>query len=251
MIDWSLRHCSRNGHITFRPDEPDLASRLRATTPLGEAWRCLRCGDFVLGDPHGGGPADEAPVVRRGRAIRDLLIIRLLAVERLLRAVGLLLAALLVWRVRANQERFGMWVEREIPLLTPLTEQLGWNVDGSWLARTLREVSTVNPTFLTLIAAGLVVYAATQFVEAYGLWHERRWGEYLAAVVTSCFVPVELYELVSHPTALKGVLLLVNVVAVAWLVRSKRLFGVRGGHAAFEAEHASESLLTVSAAAAE
>lgn len=249
MIDWSLRHCSRNGHITFSPDESELAGRLRAPTALGEAWRCLRCGDFVVGEPHGSGPADQAPVVRRGRAIRDLLIIRLLAAERLLRVVGLLLAALLVWRVRANQERFGLWVEREIPLLRPLTDQLGWNVDGSWLARTLREVATVNPDLLTLIAAALVVYAVTQLAEAYGLWRERRWGEYLAAVVTACFIPVEVYELASHPTALKGVLLLVNVVAVAWLVRSKRLFGVRGGHVAFVAEHASESLLTVSAAA--
>ena len=37
--------------------------------------------------------------------------------------------------------------------------------------------------------------------------------------------------------------------AVAWLVLSKRLFGVRGGGAAYRAEHATESLLSVERAA--
>jgi hypothetical protein len=38
---------------------------------------------------------------------------------------------------------------------------------------------------------------------------------------------------------------------VAYLVWTKRLFGIRGGHAAFEAERHSESLLEVELAAAE
>jgi hypothetical protein len=48
-VDWNLRTCGRRGHVTYVPDEPDLRARLIASTPLGEAWRCLRCGDYVLG----------------------------------------------------------------------------------------------------------------------------------------------------------------------------------------------------------
>ena len=50
-------------------------------------------------------------------------------------------------------------------------------------------------------------------------------------------------------SALKVGALVINIVAVVYLVWSKRLFGVRGGHAAFEAERQSESLLEVEAAA--
>jgi len=41
----------------------------------------------------------------------------------------------------------------------------------------------------------------------------------------------------------------VNVAAVVYLVWTKRLFGLRGGHAAFEAERHSVSLLEVEHAA--
>jgi hypothetical protein len=54
---WELRTCGRRGHITYHPTEADLTARLHADTQLGQAWRCLRCGDFGLGAPtHPGRP---------------------------------------------------------------------------------------------------------------------------------------------------------------------------------------------------
>lgn len=50
-FDWSLRSCGFHGHVTYRPTETDLADRLHTTTPVGEAWRCLRCETFVVGEP--------------------------------------------------------------------------------------------------------------------------------------------------------------------------------------------------------
>src|SRR5664280_1900477 len=83
---WELRACARHGHATYAPTEPALAGRLSGTTGVGEVWRCLRCSDFVLGPPHARGPADEAPLVLRGKALQQAVILRLLAAERLLRA---------------------------------------------------------------------------------------------------------------------------------------------------------------------
>src|ERR1700712_5718735 len=60
---WELRTCGRRGHVTYQPQESDLADRLQAATAVGQAWRCLRCGDFVVGAPQGGGPADRAPLI--------------------------------------------------------------------------------------------------------------------------------------------------------------------------------------------
>jgi hypothetical protein len=86
-VDWNLRSCSRHGHVTYAADEAPYRAKLEASTPLGEAWRCLRCGAYVLGAPHGSGPAEDAPVLLRGKALRSAFILRALALERWARGV--------------------------------------------------------------------------------------------------------------------------------------------------------------------
>lgn len=248
-MDWNRQVCGVRGHETYAPDEPELAARLHVSTPAGEAWRCLRCGAYVVGAPEATGPADEAPEVPRGRLLRDLVIMRLLAAERALRALLLLLLAIGILRWRGSKDAIEQAFEVEIPLLRPLAEQIGWNIDGSWLVRTVREALGLSETALMWIAIALLAYCGLQFAEAYGLWRMRRWGEYLAVVATSVFLPLEIYELTQRITVLKLGALLVNVAAIVWLLWSKRLFGIRGGGAAYHAEHAEESLLTVERAA--
>ncbi|MCW2844903.1 MAG: hypothetical protein JWN22_2819, partial [Nocardioides sp.] len=86
-------------------------------------------------------------------------------------------------------------------------------------------------------------------LEGVGLWLMRRWGEYVAVVGTSLFIPLEVYELLHTVTWLKAGALLLNVFAVVYLLWTKRLFGLRGGKAAFEAERHGASLLEVERAA--
>jgi len=244
-VDWSLRVCSRRGHETYCPDEPELRGRLNAHTPAGEAWRCLRCGDFVIGPPKNSGPAKAAPEVPTGASLRDRTIMRLLAAERIVRAALLILLALVIVRFRDSHAELQAAFDNELVLLRPLANQLGWNLDGSDLLHGVNRVFAFTSATLTWIVAGLVGYSCLLLVESYGLWTVRRWGEYFSVVLTGIFLPWEIYELVDKATALKTVLLLINIAAVAWLVWSKRLFGVRGGGAAYLAEHSAESLLTV------
>ncbi len=76
-----------------------------------------------------------------------------------------------------------------------------------------------------------------QGVEAIGLWLGRRWAEYLTFVETVVFVPYEIYELTKSVTALKVLTLVINLAIVAYLLFSKRLFGLRGGGRAERAEY--------------
>ena len=236
--------------MTYAPDEPDLRERLRVETPAGEAWRCLRCADFVVGPVHGSGPADDAPEVPRGRLLRDRWLMRLLAAERALRGLGLLSLAALVLAFRNSREDLHDSFARDLPLLRPLADQIGWNIDSSKIVRGINEAFSLSPTTLVWIAIALMAYAAIQFVEGVGLWLMKRWGEYFAVIATSVFLPVEIYELTERVTILRVAVFVVNVAAVVWLVWSKHLFGARGGAAAFHAEHHAESLLTVERAAA-
>src|SRR4051794_11178297 len=248
-MDWSLRGCARQGHATYAPDEPEFRDRLRAETSLGEAWRCLRCGTFVVGEPHGHGPADDAPIVLRGKALREAFVLRILAVERWIRALVLALLAAAVFEFESTQTSLQAWFERELPRFKPLAEQFNYNLDKSPTISHLRSLLHSNHGTLHLVEAFLIGYALLQLAEGIGLWSLKRWGEYVAAVGTSVFLPLEVYELTKEVTWLKVGALAVNLVLVVYLVWRKRLFGVRGGRAAFERERHEDSLLEVEASA--
>ncbi|KAA1422052.1 DUF2127 domain-containing protein [Nocardioides humilatus] len=249
-FDWNLRSCGLHGHVTYRPDEEELAARLHTTTPAGEVWRCLRCGTFALGAPASSGPADEAPLVLRGRALRDAAILRVLAVERGVRGLLLLLLAYGIYRFDGSREALRRTFDEYLPLLKPAAMRAGVDLEETGPVRLIEHALTLQHSTLLLVSIGVLAYGLLQLTEAVGLWLMKRWGEYVAVVATAVFIPLEVYELVEGFTWLKVAALIVNLAAVVYLVWSKRLFGVRGGHAAFEAERHAESLLEVEHAAA-
>ena len=223
-FDWNLRSCGRHGHETYAPDEEALAQRLHASTPAGDAWRCLRCGDWVLGEPRHRGPADRAPIVLRGRALRDAFVLRFLALERALR--GLLLVALAygVWRFEGSQQALQKVFESYLPAIRPLADRLGVDLQETGPVHLIQRAFAASHSTLLLVALGVLAYGALELLEAVGLWLMKRWGEYVAVVGTAVFIPLEVYELVEK---------------VTWL----RI-------AAFEAERRGDSLLEVEQAAA-
>jgi uncharacterized membrane protein (DUF2068 family) len=247
--NWDLRGCARHGHATYRPDEPDLADRLNAETAVGTAWRCLRCGAFVPGEPAAGGPADHAPLVLRGRALRDAFVLRLLAVERLVRGVLLIALAYGVHRFEGSQDALKDLFDQELPLLTPIGDKLGIDLQSSGPVRLIQKALETRHDTLTLLVWAILAYGALQLLEGTGLWLLKRWGEYVAVVGTSALVPLEVHELLDRVTVLRLLALLVNLFAVAYLLWTKHLFGLRGGREAFEAERSSQSLIEVEQAA--
>jgi len=244
-VDPNLRTCGRKGHATYRPDEPDLAARLHTETAVGTAWRCLRCGDFVVGEPAGTGKAADAPVLLRGKALRDATVLKLLAIERILRALLLIGVGYVILRFRHSEANFQALFNKALPAARPLARVFHFDLDHSPTIEKLRHLLQTSPHTLLLVALAVFGYAAINLVEATGLWLARRWGEYFATVATTVFLPLEIYELNERVTFLRIAVFVINIAAIAYLIYSKRLFGARGGRAAFEAERHSESLLEV------
>jgi len=249
-VDWSLRTCGRRGHITYAPDEAVLREKLHAETPVGEAWRCLRCGDFVLGEPVGSGPANQAPPVLRGRALRDAFVLRLLAVERGVRAIILGLAAYAIVKYAGSENGLRQFFDDKLPAAKPLAKAFGYDLDKSSVVNEIHRLLLIKPHTLHVVAWVLVGYAVIEAIEAVGLWLLKRWGEYFAVVATSIFLPYEIYEMLHKFSYFKFGAFLINVAAVVYLLLSKRLFGLLGGYAAYEAMRHEESLLEVEEAAA-
>ena len=248
-MDWSLFGCFRKGHVTYAPNEPELRERLMATTAGGTAWRCLRCGAFVTEGRHSSGPAAAAPLIRRGKELRSQLILRVFAVERFLRFLVFAVAAYGVWRFKYDEAGIERAYNNDLPAIRALYRDLGFDVNHSRLLGLIQHSFMLTPRTLDYLAIGLAAYAVIELVESVGLWLGQRWGEYFAMVATSVFLPYEIYDLTVKVTWLRVAALAINLLLVIYLVWSRRLFGVRGGKAAYEARLRSESVIEVEQAA--
>jgi uncharacterized membrane protein (DUF2068 family) len=79
-------------------------------------------------------------------------------------------------------------------------------------------MSRLNDSHLLALAGFAAIYALVRFIEAYGLWHERRWAEWLAALSGGIYVPIEIYELAHRVTWIRFGALALNLVVVAYMV---------------------------------
>ena len=70
---------------------------------------------------------------------------------------------------------------------------------------------------LWFVAAGAIAYSCLRFVEAYGLWFERVWAEWLALVSGMLYLPFEIYEVVRRPDAIRVTIFLINVAVVLYM----------------------------------
>lgn len=244
-FSWDLRSCGLRGHATYAPSEPDLRQRLQTQTAAGTAWRCLRCGAYVPGAARGSGPADEAPLVRRGRALRDAFILRLLAVERLLRGLALLGLAFGLWRFNGARGSLQQVFDSYLPAMRPLADRLGVDLNETGPVNAVEKLLAISSSTLLLVTLGVLAYGLLELTEALGLWLMKRWGEYVAVVGTAIFIPLEVHEIVAKLTWLRVAALAINLFAVGYLLWTKHLFGLRGGVSAYEAERRTDSLLEV------
>ena len=60
-------------------------------------------------------------------------------------------------------------------------------------------------------------YAAIRLVEAYGLWRDLSWAEWLAALSGIIYLPIEAEHLASHATLINLAVLLGNIVVIVYM----------------------------------
>jgi len=70
-----------------------------------------------------------------------------------------------------------------------------------------------------VVLAVASLYACARYVEAYGLWHARRWALWLGALTGAVFVPFEIIELIRKPGVLSSAILVANLAILGILVR--------------------------------
>ena len=76
----------------------------------------------------------------------------------------------------------------------------------------------VTDAKLWAVALGALAYSTLRFMEAYGLWRERAWAEWLALISGAIYLPFEIYELARRPDWIRLVILVVNLAVVLYMV---------------------------------
>jgi uncharacterized membrane protein (DUF2068 family) len=101
--------------------------------------------------------------------------------------------------------------------------------NNHYLHGLLERFTNLDPQKLKALSFGTFFYAAVLLTEGVGLAMGKRWAEYFTIIVTSSFIPLELYEIARHITVMKVVLLLINIAVVAYLAVEVRRFRTSRG----------------------
>jgi uncharacterized membrane protein (DUF2068 family) len=136
-------------------------------------------------------------------------LIRLIAVFKLAKAALLIatgVGILKLMHVDVAGE-LDQWVAR-----------LGLDPGSHYVNAAMEKATRLTPAKIRDLGLVSFVYAGLFLTEGIGLWMLKRWGEWFTVIITSSLVPVEVWEICRHPSAVKVAVLVVNVGIVGYLV---------------------------------
>lgn len=247
-IDWELLACGTGGHTLVAADAEQLRPQdsLIAVDRGPLRWnRCLRCDSWLAlarpADPGSEHPPDreQIEIPLRGKALRDKIVLRIIAVDRAVHFLILGLIGIGALLFAANEGSLRRAFYRV------LADMQGGVAGGPvqysgqvGILKELNKLFSLHAGTLRGVGIALLGYAVLEGIEAVGLWLTKRWAEYLTFLATTILLAPEIYEIVHGGTVLKVSGFLINVAVVIYLLFAKRLFGLRGGGAADEAQRA-------------
>jgi uncharacterized membrane protein (DUF2068 family) len=103
-------------------------------------------------------------------------------------------------------------------LAIDLIGRFGWNPHARYPSILLHYADLLpdaNVRLLVFFASG---YIFLRLLEAYGLWNDRAWGEWLGALSGGLYIPFEIRHLVHRPSVISAAVLAINVFVVGFLV---------------------------------
>jgi len=140
-------------------------------------------------------------------------VVRLIALFKLLKAV--LLIAVGVGALKLLHTDIASVVESWVATL-------GLDQNSRFVGRALSTAAALTPNRVRDLIVGSFLYGGLFLTEGIGLWLLKRWAMWFTVIITSSFLPVEIYELARHPSAGKVGILVINLALVGYLIRRIR-----------------------------
>jgi len=135
--------------------------------------------------------------------------LRLIAAFKLFK--GLVLFAVGIGAVKLLHKDVAFEVERWADLFRV-------DPNNHYIHHLLERFSILDDRKLKELGVGTFFYSALLLTEGTGLLLAKRWAEYFTIIVTSSFMPLEIYELTKRVSWARLVVLILNIIVVAYLV---------------------------------
>ena len=100
---------------------------------------------------------------------------------------------------------------------TDFISRHGIDSANRFVETTLEKLEGVSNTQIVTFSTIAFCYSGLLLTEGIGLWLQKRWAEYLTAIATSLFIPLELYEIYERFTWVRIAILVLNVFIVWYL----------------------------------
>jgi uncharacterized membrane protein (DUF2068 family) len=136
-------------------------------------------------------------------------LIRLVAAFKLLKAAALILGGIGILRLIHTDTA---------TQLDHSVLRLGLDPGSRYVNRAIEWATQTSPYKFRVLGLGSFVYAALFLTEGVGLWFLKRWAEWFTVIITGSLVPLECYEIFLRPTAIKILLLIINIAIVGYLL---------------------------------
>src|SRR6202050_5953669 len=132
----------------------------------------------------------------------DRRLLRLIAVFKFVKAV--LLIAVGVGALNLLHKDVASVLEHWV-------EMLGLDPGNHYVDRAIQKAGNFTPGKIKSLGVGSFVYAGLFLTEGIGLWMLKHWAEWFTVVITASLVPLEVWEIHRHPTAVKVLVLIINI----------------------------------------
>jgi uncharacterized membrane protein (DUF2068 family) len=86
----------------------------------------------------------------------------------------------------------------------------------------------ITDSQLWAMAFAALMYSIVRFVEATGLWMEKKWAEWFGLLTGGMYIPVEIFEVTRNVTWPRVTVLSVNIGVVSYLLFVLRKNGQKG-----------------------
>ena len=146
---------------------------------------------------------DEVELPLRGKALRDRIVLRIIAIDRAFHFIVLAALAVAVFLFARNEVRARDVFYRVVNAIDGTSGGTA-HTSRRGIVHTLEHVFALKSSTLYAVAAAAAAYAVLEGVEAVGLWYQKRWAEYLTFIATLVFIPVRGLRARTRPVAVQA-----------------------------------------------
>ena len=139
----------------------------------------------------------------------DTGMLRLIAVFKLLKTAALIATG--IGALKLIHADIGTVLERGVL-------KLGLDPGSTLLNHAIQRACEIPQDKIWELGAVSFIYAGLFMTEGIGLWLAKRWAEWFTVIITGSLVPFEFYEILQGPTAIRILVLVVNIAVVAYLI---------------------------------